>query len=130
MTSRYVSRYELLLERGIFLSYVYIFIYIYIIIYVARRNAARAHLHSYLHNGSIFVLRVDGRRCEYSVLHELLQVLHIVVLRQLGVVVWPTVGAPPSPHQLARHLDAEQREFIVARVSYLFQQSTAGQRRA
>lgn len=53
MTSRYVYRYELLLEHGIFFS----FIYIYIIIYVARGNAARAHLHSYLHNGSIFALR-------------------------------------------------------------------------
>lgn len=80
--------------------------YIYIIIYVARGNATRAHLHSYLHNGSIFALRmVEG--ASYSVLHELLQVLRIIVLRHLDVVVWPIVGAPSSPHQLARHLDAE-----------------------
>lgn len=62
--SRYVCRYELLLfEQGDML--------------VARNSAARTHLHSYLHNGSIFVLSVmvgDGndRKRECSVLHEFL----------------------------------------------------------
>lgn len=57
-------------------------------------------------------VRVNGTLL--SVLHELLQVLHVVVLRHLDVVLRPIVGAPPPPRRLARHLDAEQREFIVA----------------
>lgn len=62
-------------------------------------------------------------------MHEFFQVLRIFVLRHLDIVLRPIVGAPPSSHHFARHLYAEQREFIVARVSHLFQQSTAGQRR-
>lgn len=74
---------------------------------------------------------VYARVCVFSsVLHELFQVLHVVVLRHLDVVLRPIVGATPPPHRLTRHLDAEKREFIVAWVSHLFQKPAAGQRRA
>lgn len=69
--------------------------------------------------------------CVCSVLHEFLQVFHIIVFRHLDIVVLRlAVDTPPSPPHLARHLDAEKREFIVARISHLFQQPTASQRRA
>lgn len=59
MISRYVYRYELLLERGIFFSFMYIFIYIYIIIYARKETQhARICIPIYI---TVRFSRFDGR---------------------------------------------------------------------